>query len=100
MDTLHKASYYIRSHHERFDGKGYPDRLAGERIPLGRRILAVASDYDALQTEGLLQGKMSPQEARSFLINNRNQRYDAKVVDTLSAHRGLPVPRGVAAILR
>ncbi len=82
LDTLHKASDYIRSHHERFDGKGYPDRLAGERIPLGARILAVASDYDTLQTGGLLQGKMSPQEARSFLITNRNQRYDAKVVDT------------------
>lgn len=82
LDTLHKAADYIRSHHERFDGKGYPDKLAGERIPIGARILAVASDYDALQAGELLHGKMSPQEARSFLIANRNQRYDAKIVDT------------------
>ncbi|MDP1708888.1 MAG: response regulator [Gammaproteobacteria bacterium] len=82
LDTLHKASEYIRSHHERFDGKGYPDKLSGERIPLGARILAVASDYDALQAGKLLHGKMSAQEACSFLIANRNQRYDAKIVDT------------------
>ncbi|MFZ5589429.1 MAG: HD domain-containing phosphohydrolase [Pseudomonadota bacterium] len=81
LEPLHKASEYIRSHHERFDGKGYPDGLAGKKIPLGARILAAVSDYDDLQLGLLMEGQFSHQEARTFLITNRGGRYDPQVVD-------------------
>jgi cyclic di-GMP phosphodiesterase len=54
---------YVRSHHERWDGFGYPDRLAGEAIPLGARIIGAVEIYDALTTERSYQEKMRPEEA-------------------------------------
>jgi putative two-component system response regulator len=50
MRTLDGVREIIRHHHERFDGSGYPDGLAGEDIPLGARIMAVVDVYDALRT--------------------------------------------------
>jgi putative two-component system response regulator len=51
MQTLHDVRPIIRHHHERWDGSGYPDRLRGEAIPLGARIMSVVDVYDALRTE-------------------------------------------------
>lgn len=51
---------YVRSHHERWDGKGYPDGLKGNSIPLGARILAACEIYDALATSRPYQEKMTP----------------------------------------
>jgi putative two-component system response regulator len=50
MRTLDEVRPLIRHHHERWDGSGYPDGLAGEAIPLGARIMAVVDVYDALRT--------------------------------------------------
>jgi putative two-component system response regulator len=54
---------FVRSHHERWDGKGYPDRLAGEAIPLGARIIGAVEIYDALSTSRPYQEKMEPNVA-------------------------------------
>ncbi|HEY2905199.1 MAG TPA: HD domain-containing phosphohydrolase [Vicinamibacterales bacterium] len=54
---------YVRSHHERADGTGYPDGLSGDAIPIGARILGAAEVYDALTTARPYQEKMSPEEA-------------------------------------
>ncbi|HWA56442.1 MAG TPA: HD domain-containing phosphohydrolase [Gemmatimonadales bacterium] len=54
---------YVRSHHERWDGQGYPDGLKSETIPLGARILAAAEIYDALTTSRPYQEKMPPEFA-------------------------------------
>jgi len=54
---------YVRSHHERWDGQGYPDTLKSEEIPLGARILAAAEIYDALTTARPYQEKMPPEVA-------------------------------------
>jgi putative nucleotidyltransferase with HDIG domain len=54
---------FVRSHHERWDGKGYPDRLAGEAIPLGARIIGAVEIYDALTTSRPYQERMEPQVA-------------------------------------
>jgi putative two-component system response regulator len=54
---------YVRSHHERWDGKGYPDRLKGEAIPLGARIIGAVEIYDALTTSRPYQERMEPQVA-------------------------------------
>jgi putative nucleotidyltransferase with HDIG domain len=54
---------YVRSHHERWDGKGYPDRLAGEDIPLGARIIGAVEIFDALSTARPYQEKMAAEFA-------------------------------------
>jgi response regulator RpfG family c-di-GMP phosphodiesterase len=54
---------FVRSHHERWDGQGYPDRLRGEDVPQGARILAAAEIYDALTTARPYQEKMPPEVA-------------------------------------
>jgi len=53
----------VRSHHERWDGKGYPDRLTGEEIPLHARVLALADVFDALTTDRPYRPAFSPEEA-------------------------------------
>lgn len=54
---------YVRNHHERWDGNGYPDQLSGEAIPLGARVLCASEIYDALTTSRPYQEKMSPELA-------------------------------------
>lgn len=51
IEGLKEASFLVKHHHERFDGKGYPDGLAGESIPLGARIIAVAEAFDILTSD-------------------------------------------------
>lgn len=81
LDYLHQAAQLIRSHHERWDGQGYPDQLKGAAIPLGARILAVVNDYDALQRGTLATVRFSPAQAREYLTENKSRRYDPAVVD-------------------
>ena len=81
LDSMEGVGVLIRHHHEQYNGKGYPDELAGEQIPLGARILSVISDYDALQLGALVDGMLTVQEARSFLQNGKGKRYDPTVVD-------------------
>lgn len=81
LENMKEAARLIRSHHERFDGLGFPDGLAGMAIPRGARILAVANDYDALQSGSLMSKQMTQGEAREFLLEGRGKRYDPKVVD-------------------
>lgn len=84
LEQLHEAAKLIRSHHERFDGLGYPDGLKGLEIPLGARILAVVNDYDAAQIGTLSDKRLGATEALSMLIANRERRYDPTVVDALA----------------
>ncbi len=69
----------IRSHHERWDGSGYPDNLIGEEIPYSGRILAVCDVYDALTSERSYRDPMSPQEALEFIIRGAGQDFDPDI---------------------
>ncbi len=60
---LHDIIAYVRSHHERWDGQGYPDQLAGADSPFGARVIGAVEIYDALTTSRPYQEKMSPQIA-------------------------------------
>ncbi|MCW8825139.1 MAG: HD domain-containing protein, partial [Gammaproteobacteria bacterium] len=80
FDDLKEAASIIRSQHECYDGKGFPDKLHGEEIPIGSRILAIASDYEMFQLGTITSQKQNESEALDFLTNNRKTRYDPKLV--------------------
>ncbi|WP_018409795.1 HD domain-containing phosphohydrolase [Methyloversatilis thermotolerans] len=85
LDSLRASARIIRHHHERYDGKGFPDGLQGEAIPLGARILAVANDFDSYM-HGLVCGtRHSEDESFDYIARGRGSRYDAAVVEALSA---------------
>lgn len=85
LEHLHGVAHLIRHHHERFDGKGYPDGLVGDAIPLGARILSVANDFDALQIGTLVNQRLSKAEARQFILEDGGVRYDPRVVSAFLA---------------
>ena len=91
LEQLNGAAKIIRSHHERFDGMGYPDGLAGCDIPLGARILAVANDFNEVQKGALLRKQLSETEALDFIRHGRGNRYDPAVVDAFFQVRGVAV---------
>lgn len=88
LEQLQTAAALIRCHHERFDGQGYPDGIGGMQIPLGARILAVANDYDAVQTASVMSRPMSAAEAVAYIKEGRGSRYDPQVVDAFLAVLG------------
>ena len=71
----------IRHHHERWDGKGYPDGLAGHDIPLLARIVAVADAFDAMTSKRAYRDSLPMEKAVAELVNNRNKQFDPDVVD-------------------
>jgi len=71
----------VRHHHERYDGKGYPDGLAGEEIPLGARILFVADAYEAMTSDRPYRKALSVERAMQELANNKGTQFDPRVVD-------------------
>jgi len=71
----------IRHHHERWDGKGYPDGLSGENIPFLSRILSVADSFDAMTTDRPYRKALKTDEVKSELQKNRNIQFDKNVVD-------------------
>jgi len=73
----------MRHHHEKWDGSGYPDRLKGEAIPLGARIISVVDVFDALHTDRPYKAALSRSEAVSTLIRETDAGYwDPRVVET------------------
>ncbi len=84
MEPLQTTASFIRYHHETFDGKGYPDRIAGERIPLGARVLATVNDYDGLRSGALLDDQLSVLDALGFLQERAGTRYDPAVVEAVA----------------
>jgi putative nucleotidyltransferase with HDIG domain len=66
----------VRSHHERWDGRGYPDRLTGEAIPFNARVLALADVFDALTTDRPYRPAFSPQEALRVMREEMSGAFD------------------------
>jgi putative nucleotidyltransferase with HDIG domain len=76
---------FVRSHHERWDGKGYPDRLGGEAIPLGARIVGAVEIYDALTTARSYQERMTPEAALTRMRDLAGTVLDPAVLKALEA---------------
>jgi HD-GYP domain-containing protein (c-di-GMP phosphodiesterase class II) len=81
LDFLGPALEYVRAHHERPDGKGYPNRLKDAEIPLGAKIIAVADSFDAMTTERPYQKAMSPAVALEILRRQAGAKWDAQCVE-------------------
>ncbi len=81
LDDMQRVACLLRSHHERWDGQGYPDRRAGADIPLGARILAVADTFDDLQCGHIAAASLGMQEARSLMARGRGAQFDPEVLD-------------------
>lgn len=71
----------IRSHHEKWDGSGYPDQLAGEAIPLVARVTAVADVYDALTSSRSYRKAMSHEKAMQIIVDESGKHFDPRCVE-------------------
>lgn len=78
---LASAMPIIRHHHERWDGSGYPDQLAGETIPLGARIVAIADGYDAMTINRPYRNGLSLEQALKEINHCRGSQFDPNLVD-------------------
>jgi putative nucleotidyltransferase with HDIG domain len=96
-----ECARYVRGHHERWDGNGYPDKLAGENIPLGARIIAVADTFDAMTTTRPYRKALPLAEATKRLKEGAGTQWDAraiaaflKLLETtpLGQHEPTPLP--------
>jgi len=73
--------YLIRNHHERWDGGGYPDGLAGDAIPLGAQIVAIADAYDAMTTSRRYRKAMPPEEAVREIKKNAGTQFSHRIAE-------------------
>ena len=83
----HLAENVAHFHHERWDGSGYPDRLAGEAIPLEARIMAVADVYDALVSKRVYKDSMSFEKADSIILEGMGSQFDPALEAVYTAAR-------------
>jgi diguanylate cyclase (GGDEF)-like protein len=82
--SLRPVGRLVRASHERFDGRGYPDGLAGERIPLGARIIAVCDAFDAMRQTRPYAASMSEADALAELHRGAGTQFDPLVVDAFA----------------
>jgi putative nucleotidyltransferase with HDIG domain len=85
IEFLNRAVEIVRHHHERWDGHGYPDGLAGEAIPLAARVFAVADVFDALTTERPYRHASPLAEARWMIMDASGTQFDPAVVDVFNS---------------
>ena len=81
FDALEDVSLYVRHHHERWDGKGYPDQLEKEAIPLPSRILNLADAFDAMTSERPYRNPFSSSEAYEEVLRCSGTQFDPKIVE-------------------
>ena len=108
LEVYKQSVDIIRHHHERWDGSGYPDGLAGEAIPLGSRIIAVADAFDAMTSERVYRPAMSIESALAELRRGQGTQFDPQIVEVfhqaeaagslnLEGEIGEASPRGITA---
>lgn len=85
VEGINEVELLVRHHHERYDGKGYPDNLSGKDIPLGARIIAVADSFDAMTTHRPYRKSKTIPEALLELEKNSGTQFDPEIVKAFRA---------------
>lgn len=86
VKSFEEVAKIVRSHHERFDGKGYPDGLKGEEIPFGARIIAVADSIDAMISDRPYRKGMDPEFCKEQIKKNIEIMYDPQIAACVIEH--------------
>ncbi|GAB4336230.1 MAG: hypothetical protein Kow0010_24010 [Dehalococcoidia bacterium] len=89
---------YIRHHHEKWDGSGYPLGLGGKDIPLGARVIAVADTYDAITSERVYRPALSEEWARQEMSRAAGSQLDPEIVMAFFRYKGWTVPESARAL--
>ena len=87
---LKPSAPVVQHHHERYDGKGYPHGVAGEQIPLGARLFAIADTLDAMTSDRAYRKAVGLSEVRAEVTCQRGSQFDPQITDLF-----LKVPEGV-----
>ncbi len=85
VEFLQQAKEIVRSHHERWDGKGYPDGLAGDDIPLSARLMTVADVFDALISKRVYKKAIAFSAVREIMAEGRGTQFDPDIIDVFLA---------------
>jgi ribonuclease P protein subunit RPR2 len=85
IEFLAGAAAVVRSHHERWDGMGYPDRLVAEQIPIAARVFAVADVLDALTTDRPYRPSFPLHQARSMIAQEAGSHFDPQVIEAFAS---------------
>jgi len=99
LDQLQSAARLIRSHHERFDGRGYPDGLRGLDIPAGARVLAIVEEYDSVQSGALTIRRLGLTEAARHITEGAGSKFDPTYVKAFLTVIGRPAPPDVVVAM-
>jgi diguanylate cyclase (GGDEF)-like protein/putative nucleotidyltransferase with HDIG domain len=81
--SMQHLSPIIRHHHERYDGSGYPDRLAGKEIPIESRIIAVADSVEAMASDRPYRRALSMEKIEEQLIRNSSTQFDPMIIESM-----------------
>lgn len=85
IDFPYPIAPLVRSHHERWDGSGYPDRLAGEEIPFGSRLIAVAEVFDAMTSVDSYRSPIPREDAIQIILKKGGTQFDPELVQQFAA---------------
>jgi putative two-component system response regulator len=82
--TLAMAKDIVYTHHERWDGNGYPRGLTGEQIPIAGRVIALVDVYDAMTTRRLYREPLSHEQAVELIVSAKGTHFDPAVVEAFT----------------
>jgi HD-GYP domain-containing protein (c-di-GMP phosphodiesterase class II) len=85
IERLSEVRSIVRSCHEHYDGRGYPDRISGDEIPLESRIILVCDAFHAMTTDRPYRQRLSPEEATRRLLEAAGTQFDPTVVEVFLA---------------
>ncbi len=95
LEMYRQGANIVRHHHERWDGKGYPDGLKGEDIPIGARIIAVADSFDAMTSDRPYRRALSFTTALNEITRNAGTQFDPQIVEAFERAMTKPYPNRV-----